>query len=154
MVRQSLAGSCDVRGPYENIHNMPLVPFAMQANSDGAPIVTRNQAENYCCKYCSKFTKGKGQKGGLYDVIDDMERKDAMARDRFGEGYEESKLGGKLHRVFMAEIGAEVCQAEVAHHANRCPEYLLSRNVKQIALYKKGLQIKTECEDSDTYSRG
>ena len=41
----------------------------------------------------------------------------------------------------MAEIGVEMCQAEVAHHANRCPEYLISRDVKYVHLYKKALAI-------------
>ena len=41
----------------------------------------------------------------------------------------------------MAEIGVEMCQAEVAHHANRIPEYLLSRDVKYVHLYKKALAI-------------
>ena len=78
-----------------------------------------------------------------------MERKDAVARERFGENYEESKLGGKLHRAFMAEIGAEMCQAEVAHHANRCPEYLISRDVKYVHLYKKALAIKTRARQKE-----
>jgi len=32
-------------------------------------------------------------------------------------GIEESKLGTRLHRAFMGEVGEEMCQAEVAHHA-------------------------------------
>ena len=70
-----------------------------------------------------------------------MERKDTAAQDRFGSSYEESKLGGKLHRAFMAEVGVEMCQAEVAHHANKCPEYLVSRDIKHLYLYKKALGI-------------
>ena len=137
--RVNLCRNCQVMNPH-----IPLVPFAIQSNSDGTPVATRHQAEMYCCKYCSKFTKGKGHKCALYEVIDDMERKDAMAQERFGQSYEESKLGGKLHRAFMAEVGVEMCQAEVAHHANRCPEYLISRDVKYVHLYKKALAIKKQ----------
>ena len=43
-----------------------------------------------------------------------------------------SQLGTKLHRAFMAEVGEEVCQAEVAHHANKSPEYLCSRPEKHV----------------------
>ena len=70
-----------------------------------------------------------------------MESKDASAREHFGEGYEATKLGSKLHRAFMAEIGEEMCQNEVAHHANGCPEYFCSRPEKWVYLYKKGLAI-------------
>ena len=111
--RVNLCRNCQVMNPH-----MPLVPFGIQSNSDATPVATRHQAEMYCCKYCSKHTKGKGQKCALHEVIDDMERKDAMAQERFGQSYEESKLGGKLHRAFMAEVGVEMCQAEVAHHAS------------------------------------
>ena len=135
--RINLCRNCQVTNPH-----LPLVPFAMQSNSDGTPVATRHQAEMYCCKYCSKFTKGKGHKCALYEVIDDMESKDAMAQERFGESYEESRLGGKLHRAFMQEVGVEMCQAEVAHHANKCPEWLVSREVKYIHLYKKLLPVK------------
>ena len=34
-------------------------------------------------------------------------------------------------------------QAEVAHHANRCPQYFCSRPQKQIHLYKKALALPT-----------
>ena len=33
-----------------------------------------------------------------------------------------TKLGSKIHRAFLTEIGEELCQTEVAHHANGCPE--------------------------------
>ena len=46
-----------------------------------------------------------------------------------------------MHKAFMAEIGEEMCQAEVAHHANKCPEYLCSRPVKHVHIYKKALGI-------------
>ena len=134
--RVNLCRNCQVMNPH-----IPLVPFAMQSNSDGTPVATRHQAEMYACKYCSKYTKGKGQKSAIFEVIDEMERKDTIAQERFGDSYEESKLGGKLHRAFMSEIGVEMCQAEVAHHANKCPEYLISRDVKYVHLYKKALAI-------------
>ena len=41
----------------------------------------------------------------------------------------------------MAEIGEEMCQAEVAHHANHLPEYLVSRKVRNVHLYRKMLAI-------------
>ena len=85
-----------------------------------------------------------GTKAALYDVMDDMERNDANAKEKFGDNYEPSKLGAKIHRTFMAEIGEEVCQAEVAHHANKCPEYFCSRPEKQVHLYKKALALDTE----------
>ena len=48
-----------------------------------------------------------------------------------------------MHKAFMAEIGEEMCQAEVAHHANICPEYFYSRPVKYVHIYKKALGIST-----------
>ena len=72
-----------------------------------------------------------------------MERKDAFSQERYGADCEASKLNSKLHRVFMEEIGVEMCQAEVAHHANRGPEFLISRDVKYVHLYKKALAINT-----------
>ena len=123
--------------------HMPLVTLGLQSNNDETPVATKHQAEMYCCKYCSKYCKGKCQGSVLYEVLDDMERRDAIGRDRSGADYDESKLGSKLHRAFMAEVGVEMCQAEVAHHANRLPEYLVSRPVKYVHFYKKALAIKT-----------
>ena len=34
-----------------------------------------------------------------------------------------------------------MCQAEVAHHANRCPEYSISRDVRNVHLYTAALGI-------------
>jgi hypothetical protein len=59
--RVNLCRNCQCTNPH-----MPLVPFAMQSNSDSTPVATRHQAEMYCCKYCSKFTKGNGQKEFLF----------------------------------------------------------------------------------------
>ena len=39
----------------------------------------------------------------------------------------------------MAEVGEEMCQSEVAHHASRAPEYLCSRPEKFVHFYKKAL---------------
>ena len=78
-----------------------------------------------------------------------MERKDTLAKEKYGESYEESKLGGRLHRAFMAEIGTEMCQAEVAHHANKCPEHLISREVKYVHLYKKLLALNKTSANSE-----
>ena len=117
--RVNLCRNCQLTNPH-----MPLATVAMQSNTDSTPVVTRHQAEMYCCKYCSKYGKGKGQKNGLYDLIDDMERKDALAKERYGEDFVQSTLGNKIHKAFMSEVGMEMCQAEVAHHVNKCPEYL------------------------------
>ena len=46
-------------------------------------------------------------------------------------------LGHQLHKVFMAEIGEVMCQAEVAHHANHLPEYLVPRKVRNVHLYRE-----------------
>ena len=58
--------------------------------------------------------------------------------------FDQIKLDSKLHRTFMAEVGEEMCQSEVAHHANRCPEYFISRPEKQVHLYKKALVLDKE----------
>ena len=41
----------------------------------------------------------------------------------------------------MAEVGEEMCQAELAHHANRSPESLLSRRLKNVYLYKRARAV-------------
>ena len=79
----------------------------------------------------------------MTQLIDDMAGKDTSAEQKFGSDFEQSKLGTKLHKAFTAEIGEEVCQAEVAHHANKGPEYLCSRHEKWVHLYKQGLGIST-----------
>ena len=135
--RVNLCRNCQMTNPH-----IPLVTLAMQSNVDATPVATRHQAEMYCCKYCSKYTKGKGHKCALYEIIDDMERRDDLAQERFGGEFVASKLNPKLHKVFMEEIGVEMCQAEVAHHANKGPESLVSRNVKYVHLYKKALELK------------
>ena len=97
----------------------PLVALGLQSNSDAQPVVTRNQAEMYCCKYVTKHGKRLGSRCALMDVVDDMEARDSHSKDAFGEIFEEAKLGGKMHKVFMAEVGEEMSQSELAHHANR-----------------------------------
>ena len=74
-----------------------------------------------------------------------------------GENWEDAKLGGQLHKAFMAEIGEEMCQAEVAHDANRIPEFFISRRVKHVHLYKKLLALtykKKPCEEEAEYDGG
>ena len=69
--------------------------------------------------------------------------KDQHDREKQGECWEEAKLGGQLHKAFMAEIGEEMIQAEVAHHAQRIPEFFVSRRVKRVHLYRKTLALTT-----------
>ena len=80
----------------------------------------------------------------MHEVMEDMERHDKSAKEKYGDGFEPRKLGGKLHRAFMDEIGEEMCQAEVAHHAQRLPEYFCSRPEKHIHVYKPLLAVDTE----------
>ena len=126
--------------PLMNNH-MPAVSLGTQSNTDAQPVLTRHQAEMYCCKYCSKHTKRLGTRCALYDIMDDMAAKDTHAQEQYGDTFEQTRLGGKLHKVFMAEIGEEMCQAEVAHHANGCPEYFCSRPIKNVHLYKQAVAI-------------
>ena len=104
-------------GQVTNPHT-PLANAALQSNTDATPAPAKHPADMDCCKYCSKHGKLKGQAAARYEVLDDMESKDANARPHFGKGYEATKLGSKLRRACMAEIGEELCQNEVAHHAS------------------------------------
>ena len=106
---------------------VPTHIHGVQSNNDGTPVATRHQAEMHCWKYCSKHSKRLGQRSVLHAVLDDMSRKDARAKEKYGDAVEESKLGTKLRRAFTAKVGEEMCQAEVAQHANRCPEHLCTR---------------------------
>ena len=103
--------------------------------------MTKHQAEMYCCKYCAKHTKRAGQRDAIYDIVDEMDNADTHAAGKFGEDYECAKLGAKLHKSFMAEVGDEFCQAEVAHLANGSPEHLCSRREKHVCLYKRALAV-------------
>ena len=123
--RVNLTRNC----PKVNSH-MPVASVGGQSNNDGQGVLTRHAAENYCCKYAAKQSKPQGARSSLHDVIDGMDSKDTAARDKFGEGFEESKLGRVMHKVFMAEIGEEHSAAELAHIAAKCPTYLCSRNQK------------------------
>ena len=58
---------------------MPIATVVLGSNTDATPVVTKQQACMYCCKYCSKHSKRKGQASVLYEVVDDMEKKDANA---------------------------------------------------------------------------
>jgi len=147
--RVHLCRNCQVMNGHVPTHTL-----AIQSNDDGTPVATKHQAEMYCCKYCSKHSKRLGQRSVLYDVLDDMSRKDAGAKEKYGDAAEESKLGTKLHRAFTAEIGEEMCQAEVAHHANRCPEYLCSRPEKHVHFYKKALALNTERKPRESLDDG
>ena len=53
------------------------------------------------------------------DMYDDMSRKDTSAKENHGNYLMGGKLGPKIHRTFMPEVGEEVCQCEIAHHANK-----------------------------------
>ena len=126
-----------------NCH-MPAATLGNQSNTDGQPVATRHQAEEYCCKYICKHCKGQGARTALYELMDDMHQKDTAAKVTYGEESVEARtIGGKLHKAFMAEVGEEMCQTEVAHHANRCPQYFCSRPQRHVHLYKKALGVTT-----------
>ena len=76
--------------------HMPAGAIGGQSNTDAQPVCTKHQSEMYCCKYVSK-AKRKGTRTALYEVIEDMERKDTSGKNKYGDDYEESKLGGKIH---------------------------------------------------------
>ena len=136
--RTNLCRNCQVT----NAH-IPVASLGAQSNTDAQPVATRGASENYCCKYCTKSTRPMGARSALAEAVDDMGRKDEAAREKFGQAMHESKLGAKIHRAFMAEVGQEMCQGEVAHHANKLPEYFCSRPEKYVALYKKALAVDT-----------
>ena len=121
--------------------HMPLVTCAMQSNTDACVVATLGQSQKYLCKYCSKHGKRMGQNSVLFDVLEDMKDRDDRSWQKDPETFEATKLGSKMHKAFMAEVGEEMCQAELAHHANQSPEYLISRPVKDVYLYKKAKAI-------------
>ena len=97
----------------------------------------------------------------MYDIVDNLSLKEQAGRDKHGEEWEDAKLGGQIHKAFMAEIGEEMCQAEVAHHANRIPEFFVSRRVKNVHLYRKMLALtwrrkprEKQDEVEEEYDRG
>ena len=95
--------------------------------------IQRKQAEEYCCKYICKHCKGQGAKTALWDLMDDMQAKDVAFKEAHGEeNFEARTIGGKLHKAFLAEVGEEMFQAEVAHHANGCPQYFCSQPQKSL----------------------
>ena len=134
--RCHLSRNCQVM----NSH-MPVVSFGHQSNTDAQPIATKKQAEMYCCKYCAKHHKNIGARCAIFDILEAMESKDLHGVEKHGHTWQPTTLGGQLHKAFMAEIGEEMCQAEVAHHANHLPEFLVSRKVRHVHLYRKMLAI-------------
>ena len=76
--------------PLMNSH-MPPVTLGGQSNNDGQPVVTKHQAEMYCCKYCSKHNKNVGTRAALFEVMDDMARVDASAKEKYGDTFEAKK---------------------------------------------------------------
>ena len=112
--------------------HMPPATLGSQSNNDAQAVVTKHQAEMCCGKYCSNHATNMGTRAALFEVMDGMAHVDAAAKEKCGDAFEEKKLGSKLHRAFMAEIGEEMCQTEVAHHANRCPEYFCTRPEKHV----------------------
>ena len=121
--------------------HMPPVSFFNQSNTDAQPVVTKHQSEMYLCKYCAKKKENLGARATLFDVLDDMEQKNKAASGSCGDNAWQATLGTKMHKAFMAEISEEMCQAEVARHANKCPECFCSRPVKYVHIYKKALAI-------------
>ena len=88
--RVNLCRNC----PLMNGH-MPLATVFCQSNTSGTAVLIRMQAEMNCCKYCSKHAKRVGQRSVLYEAIGEIERKDKTAEEKFGEGFEKSKLGAQ-----------------------------------------------------------
>ena len=109
--------------------HMPAVSFGIQSNTGAQPIATKRQAEMYCCMACPKHHTGIGARKVLYDIVDNLSLKDLDGRDKHGEEWEHAKIGGHIHNAFMAETGDQMCQAEVAHHANRIPQFFVSRRL-------------------------
>ncbi len=64
-MRPDLWRVCLLRNSHVTNNHMPLLTMALQSNNDEASVVTRHQAEMYCCKYCSKHTKRIGQRSVL-----------------------------------------------------------------------------------------
>ena len=77
----------------------------------------------YICKYCTKHHKNIGARCALLDIVDNSNLKDQDGQEKQGEDWDDAKLGGQLQRAFMTDIGEEMCQAHVAHHANRIPDF-------------------------------
>jgi len=134
--------------PLMNPH-CPIIAVAAQSNDDAQPVITRHAAEMYACKYVTKHTKNAGERNVMYEVVDDMERRDAANLEKFGKDFEPAVLGPKIHRAFMDEVADEFCATEVAHHENNSPEYLMSRPEKHVHFYKAALRVQTEATEKD-----
>ena len=74
----------------------PLVALGLQSNSDAQPVLTRHQAEMYCCKYVSKHLKRWNQRGAIYEVLDTMDEKDKCAEAKCCAGFQPSQIGGSM----------------------------------------------------------
>ena len=142
--RVNMCRNCPVMNPH-----MPLVTCVMQSNTDACSVCTLGQCEKYLCKYCSKHGKRVGQKSVLFDVLSDMQRRDEMMWEKDPSTFEATKLGSKMHKAFMDEVGEEMCQAELAHHANQSPEWLVSRDIRDVYFYKRvqALSIRSKQKD-------
>ena len=81
----------------------------------------------YCTKYCTMHDKIVDDRFALYNILDNMNPKDEDEWEKENEYWEDAKFDGQLDNAFMAEISEEMCHAEVTHHANRIPEFVLSR---------------------------
>ncbi len=64
-----------------------------------------------------------------HEVLEDMESKDASAREHFGDGYAPTKLDSKLHRALMAEIGEEMIEHTASQGIRSNP--MFQRTVSQ-----------------------
>ena len=91
----------------------------------------------YYIKYCTMHDKLVDDRFALYNIVDNMNLKDQDEWEKQNEYWEDAKFDGQLDKAFMAEISEEMCQAEVAHHANHIPEFFVSRRVKNVHLYRK-----------------
>ena len=85
-------------------NHIPGVSLIVQGNNDGQPVATKHQAVEYTCKYCGKHTKRSGTRAALFDLVDDMSRQDASAKEKYGASFEESKLGPKIHRALGCRL--------------------------------------------------
>ena len=73
--------------------HMPPVTLGSQSNNDAQAVVTKHQAEMYCCTHCISHAKNMGTRAALFEVMDDMARADASAKEQYGDAFEEKKLG-------------------------------------------------------------
>ena len=77
----------------------------------------------YCTKYCTMHDKIVDDRFALYNILDNMNPKDEDEWEKENEYWEDAKFDGQLDKAFMPKFSEEMCQAEVAHHANHIPEF-------------------------------